>query len=84
MIAVLISLAPFLPVFLEIAGFLIQMFGTSKANLEAYNAMIQKNKDSGLITVDTAQKLSDFHAQMIADLEAKEKAQAEKEKNAPK
>ncbi len=71
MIALLISLAPFLPVLLNIAGILINMFGTSKANLQAYADMIQKNKDSGLISVETAQKLSGYHEQMLADYEKK-------------
>ncbi len=71
MIGFLITLAPYLPVFLQIAGYLISLFGTSKANLQAYQDMIQKNKDSGLITVETAQKLQDFHAQLLADYEKK-------------
>lgn len=71
MIAFLISLAPFLPAILQIAGMLIQMFGTSKENLQKYQDMIQKNKDAGLITVETAQKLQDFHAQLLADYDKK-------------
>lgn len=78
MIAFLIGLAPYIPIMLQIAGFFIQMFGTSKENLAAYQDMIQKNKDAGLITVETAQKLSDFHAQMKADYEAKQKAKETK------
>lgn len=74
MIAFLISLAPFIPVMLQIAGFFIEMFGTSKANLEAYQSMIQKNKDSGLITVETAEKLSDWHKQMMAYHDRREAA----------
>ncbi len=72
MIAFLISLAPYIPVMLEVAGFFISMYGTSAANLELYAEMIQKNKDAGLITVETAQKLSDFHAQMKADYDKKQ------------
>lgn len=75
MIAFLIALAPLIPVMLSIAGFFIQMFGTSKANLDAYQAMIQQNKDAGLITVDTYTKLNDFHKQMREEYERK---QAEK------
>ncbi len=78
MIAFLITLAPFLPVVLQIAGILINMFGTSKENIQAFQDMIQKNKDAGLITVDTEQKLSDYHAQMKADYEKKQAAAAKK------
>ena len=78
MIAFLISLAPFLPVILQVVGWLISLFGTSKANLEAYQAMIQKNKDAGLISVETAERLAAFHAQLLADAEARAKADAEK------
>ncbi len=71
MIAFLISLAPFIPVMLQLAGYLMNFFGASKENLAAYQDMIQKNKDSGLITVETARKLSDYHSQMTADYEKK-------------
>ncbi len=71
MIAFLITLAPYLPVVLQIVGYLISMFGTSKENLAAFQDMIQKNKDSGLITVETARRLQDFHAQLLADYDKK-------------
>jgi hypothetical protein len=67
MIAFLISMAPFLPVILQIVGFLINMFGTSKENLAAYQKMIEANKDAGLITVDTYKKLVEFHQQLKDD-----------------
>ncbi len=79
MIGFLISLAPFIPAMLEIAGFFINMFGTSKANLQAYADMIQKNKDSGLITVETYQKLVDFHKQMMDEYAADEVAKQTKD-----
>lgn len=71
-ISLLISLAPFIPAMISIAGFLIDMFGASKQNLIDYQDMIQKNKDAGLITVDTYQKLSDFHKQMLTKYNTKE------------
>jgi predicted MPP superfamily phosphohydrolase len=64
MIAFLISLAPFIPIILQIAGILIKWFGTSEENLKAYADMVQKNKDAGLITVDTARKLQGYHDEM--------------------
>lgn len=71
MIAFLISLAPFIPVILQLVGLLIQWFGTSKENLAAYQAMIEKNKDAGKITVETAQALQDLHAKLLARYELK-------------
>jgi 16S rRNA G527 N7-methylase RsmG len=71
MIAFLISLAPFIPLILDVVAFLIKQFGTSKENLKAYEDMVQKNKDSGLISVETANRLTDYHAQMLAEYEAK-------------
>ncbi len=59
-------LTPYLPVMLEIAGWMLQTFGASKANLEQYQSMIQANKDAGLITVETANRLADFHSQLKA------------------
>jgi hypothetical protein len=73
MIAFLIALAPFIPALLSVAGFLIKMFGTSEANLKAFEAMVQKNKDAGLITVETYQRFQDFHQQMLQEYEAKQK-----------
>lgn len=66
-LAFLGALAPFLPVVIQIAGLLIQWFGASEKNLQQYQDMIQRYKDAGLKTVETAQKLQDFHAQMKAD-----------------
>lgn len=74
MITFLIALAPFIPAMLSIAGFFIKMFGTSEANLKAYQEMVQKNKDAGLISVETYNKLNDFHALMLKKMEEKEKA----------
>lgn len=71
MIAFLIALAPFIPAMLSIAGFFINMFGTSKANLDAYEKMVQQNKDSGLISVDTAEELFAFHQKMLTKYESK-------------
>lgn len=70
-LAILAAFVPYLPVLLQLAGWLISWFGASKENLQQYQDMIEKNKDSGLITVDTYQKLSDFHAQLSAEYEAK-------------
>lgn len=67
MIAFLISVAPFIPAALSIAGLLIKWFGTSEANLKAYQEMIENNKDSGLISAETYKKLSDFHQQMLKE-----------------
>ncbi len=75
MIAFLIALAPFIPAMLSIAGFFIKMFGTSEANLKAYQDMIQKNHDSGQITTETYEKLTDFHQQMLIEYQAKLKAE---------
>lgn len=72
MIAFLIGLAPFIPIILDVVAFLIKMFGTSKENLKAYEDMVQKNKDSGLISAETARRLSGFHAEMLAEYEKKE------------
>lgn len=65
-VAILLAL---IPVVLQIAGFAIQWFGASKADLDAYQKMIEANKDAGLITVDTYTKLTDFHQQMRDDYE---------------
>lgn len=64
MIAFLISLAPFIPIILQVVGILIKWFGTSEENLKAYADMVQKNKDAGLITVDAARKLQSYHDEM--------------------
>lgn len=64
MIAFLISLAPFLPIILQVVGIIIKWFGTSEENLKAYADMVQKNKDAGLITVDAARKLQRYHDEM--------------------
>lgn len=69
-LAILGALAPFLPIALQIAGWAIQFFGASSANLKAYQDMLEKNKDAGNITVETYSKLSDWHKDM------KEKADA--------
>lgn len=69
MIAFLIALAPFIPAVLSIAGFIIKIFGTSEANMKAFQEMVQKNKDTGLITVDTAEKLEQFHKEMMEEYE---------------
>lgn len=65
------ALAPFLPILIEVAGFLIKMFGASADNLKQYQDMIQKNKDAGLVTVETYQKLSDWHKEMLDAANAK-------------
>lgn len=64
MIAFLISLAPFIPIILQVVGIIIKWFGTSEENLKAYADMVQKNKDAGLITVDAARKLQGYHDEM--------------------
>lgn len=64
MIAFLLALAPLIPGILSIVGVLIKWFGTSEANLKAYNEMVQKNKDSGLTTVDTYEKIDGFHKEL--------------------
>lgn len=70
-LAIIGALVPYIPILLDLAAWGIKTFGASKANLQQYQDMIQKNKDSGLITVETYQKLSDWHQQMLADLEKK-------------
>lgn len=70
-LGLLAALAPFIPIVMEIAGFLIKMFGASKENLQQYQDMIQKNKDAGLVTVENYQRLSDWHQQMIDAANAK-------------
>jgi len=72
MLAFIIGLAPYIPVMLQVAGFFIQWFGASKENIAAYGAMIEKNKDSGLISVETYKTLADFHKQLSDDLQKKE------------
>lgn len=64
-------LTPYIPILLDVAGWAIKFFGASQANLQAYQDMIQKNKDAGLVTVETYQKLSDWHQQMIDAANAK-------------
>ena len=65
------ALVPYIPILLQVAGWAINFFGASQANLQAYQDMIEKNKDSGLITVETYKKLSDWHQQMADAAQAK-------------
>ncbi len=74
MLAFLIALAPMIPAVLSIAGLVIKWFGASEQNLKDYAEMVQKNKDSGLITVETAEKLASYHEQMAAEYAAKQAA----------
>ncbi len=77
MIAFLISLAPFIPTILQLVAWIFSWAGASKENLQAYQDMIQKNKDSGKITVETAQKLADYHQQMADDYAKKQATHAQ-------
>lgn len=70
-LAIIGGLVPYIPILLDIAGWAIKLFGASDANLQAYQDMIQKNKDAGLITVETYQKLSGWHQDMINAANAK-------------
>lgn len=65
-------LVPYIPIVLDLAGFLIKMFGSSDANLKQYQDMIQKNKDAGNISVENYQRLSDWHKQMLDAAAAKQ------------
>lgn len=78
MIAFLISLAPFIPVVLQIVGWLIQMFGTSEENLRLFGEMVQKNKDSGRSSVETARRHDDMYAKLKARHEARKKEKESK------
>lgn len=73
MIAFLISLAPFLPVILQLVGWLIKMFGTSEENLRLYGEMIQKNKDMGRVSVETARIHDEIYQRLKEKYEAKNK-----------
>ncbi len=70
-LSIIASMVPYLPVLLSVAGWMLSFFGASKENLAKYQEMIQKNKDSGLISVDTYTKLSNFHSQMETEAQKK-------------
>lgn len=70
MIAFLIGLAPYLPIILQLVGWLIKMFGTSEENLKLFGEMVQKNKDLGRVSVETAR----LHDEMFEKLKARHDA----------
>ncbi len=67
MISFLLALAPLFPAIISIIGLLIKWFGASAKQLKDYADVVQKNKDSGLITVETAERLADYHEQMAKE-----------------
>lgn len=73
-LAFLGALVPYVPALISIAGFLLNLFGQSKANLDAYQAFLQANKDAGLITVENMTKLSNWHTEMAKDYADKQAA----------
>jgi hypothetical protein len=73
MVSFLLALAPFIPVVLNVIGWLIKMFGTSEENLKLYGEMIQKNKDLGRVSVETARRHDEFYQQLLDEHEAKKK-----------
>ena len=75
MIAFLISLAPFIPIILQIVGWLIKMFGTSEENLKLFGEMVQKNKDLGRVSVESARLHDEMYAKLKARHEERQKAQ---------
>ena len=70
MIAFLLALAPFIPSILSLAGFAIKLFGASEKDLQAYADMVQKNKDSGLITVETYERLKGYREELKREANA--------------
>ncbi len=83
MLAVLLAVAPYIPAVLEFAGIFIKMFGASAANLQAYADMIEKNKDSGLITVETYERLSAYHKQILEGYEREAKGTTPEKPSGP-
>ncbi len=73
-ISILLAIVPFIPVFLQIAGFFIGRFGASEENLKAYQDMVEKNKDSGHTSVETYEKLDQYDKEMDEDLAKKNAA----------
>lgn len=74
MIAFLIGLAPYLPIILQVVGWLIKMFGTSEENLKLFGEMVQKNKDLGRVSVETAR----LHDEMYSTLKARHEERKKK------
>lgn len=71
MIAFLLTLTPYIPIILNLVGWIIKMFGTSEENLRLYGEMVQKNKDAGRVSVETARKHDEFYQEMLKEYEAK-------------
>ena len=79
MVSILLAIAPFIPIVLNIAGFFIKMYGTSEENLKIFKKLVENGKDTGKISVDSHIRLSAMHAGMEAEMEEKRKLQAARE-----
>lgn len=84
MIAFLISLAPYIPIILNVAAFLMKQFGTSEDTLKAYVDMVKQVNNAGLLSVDSHDRLL-LHKQAILDrIKAKEDAAKKPADTVPK
>jgi hypothetical protein len=72
-VSILLAIAPFIPIALNIAGFFIKMYGTSEENLKIFKKLVENGKDTGKMSVDTHIKLSAMHAGMLAEMEERKK-----------
>ncbi len=73
MIAFLISMAPFLPVVLDIVGMFFSAFGASAENLKLYQDMITKQNQSGLLSLQSHDRLLAHQAAIEARMKSKNK-----------
>jgi hypothetical protein len=81
MIAFLIGLAPYIPIILQVVGWLIKMFGTSEENLKLYGEMIQKNKDLGRVSVETARIHDEMYEKLKARAQARKAAESKEKQS---
>ncbi len=70
MIAILLSLAQVMPVLLNLVGWVMSIWGTSKENLQIYTDMVAKQNASGDLSIIS----HDRHLSNIAAIEARMKA----------
>jgi hypothetical protein len=70
----LISLAPYMPFILSVLGSIFRIFGASRKTLDEYTDMIKKVNTSGLITLESHDRLLAHKEKILAELKAEEEA----------
>lgn len=74
MISFLISLAPFLPMILNVAAFFMKLFGSSADTIKEYEAMVKKLSDDGSLSLQSHDRLLAHKDAILKRLKEKEVA----------